>query len=669
MKHVIAFLGHQQPRIQNPVYLRFANTPSLRRKASLIFTARQLDERSLANEVNDLRRRGDSQDQEVCFHLCADLTVPMTGQQLMQTVLLIQKLYDRPAYLYCRMPDLAHCTTGQRNTAWKGLTSINSCLNDYPQLRLVSLCFLYDDATQSSLAEMLHMMTSQPEVLAEVERHAYEGEPEAMDETEMTGDRCFEPAFPRVFASFNATTIRYPEEEVHYHLHLSYLEALLQLTRPGTNPIDMELCNEHVNAMMAKLPLTTGGLTLTEGAFIELPQTQDNTSWPDAAAYWQQSLQQAASEMQDMPRTEWPTRMRRRMQMDYDTRYRKQGVEAYYDRQCTLTPHYRAVMEEQLRLDLNAIMRTAPYPPETSRDIIRSLVNRLQVLAMKLSERHDKLTDELKEQDCELARLTTQWEGMGFFDRMRGKDKELLKGFESGLKDYYVKRTLARGLGFGSKLLNELIPQVVALPSEENRLGEICQGALDSVTRSLADHTPEEFLPAVFDHEPLSQAVQSIRADRERLHQDYETVRQLLYPRLDNAAEQDGKSFLLRLRDTLDEQIDAYIKQRIDKGTMPLVLDLDVMQRLEAAYADQGGLTALVEDMKKETALSLALKGKGGLNEQYLLISPVCASLRTTYYRAEDASSVTMLHLMTGISLTDLDGFAGQRMFVEPSMF
>lgn len=673
MKHLIAFLGYNQSRIQHPVYRQFVQAPIARRNATLLFQSRPLEERELVHEVNELRRR-EGRPCELAFHICASLNDPAMGQQIVQTITMIHRLYDCASYVYCLLPDPNHCTDEQRNNAWKCLSAINNGVNDYPHLRLLSHCFLYHDASQQSLARFLYQVTREPEALDLLERYGYMGK---LVSRRITGDMSYVPEFPRIFSTFNATGIQYPDDEIRYYIHQSYLKALLQLSRPAFNPISMEQCNEHVESLLTVLPLNEEKLMLSGSEFIMLPQTTKQRPWQPTDEYWQQCIDKAIKDLEDRPREEWLNQLRNNMEVYYRSRFREMGVDYFYQQQKHLTSNYCNVMLAQLKEGLRQIISTNPYPPETSLDIVRSLTNHLQQLALGFNMTIHESNAKLSEIDAKNKEIERTWDSMGFFDRMRGKDKVLFDDYKIYILDYYKFKTRIQGADFALKLLNEFIPQISALPDSDNRLGQLCQGALETTMHYLENNNPQEFIDANFDFQTILDAATAISVDQQALCQDYSKLQSILYPSSRQKSESaefgiieplDSEGLLQQLRDTLSQQIDQYIHQRISDGTMSAILDVNVVDRLASIYAGKGGLSALVQQMKEETALSLKMKREGGHNEQYLLIAPSCVGLGS-YITSTESSSIQMLHLLTGISLTDLDGFAGQRMFVEPSMF
>lgn len=674
MKHLIAFLGYTQSRIQHPVYRQFVQAPIARRNATLLFHPRPLEERELVHEINELRRR-EGGPCELTFHLCATFDNPLIGQQIVQTAIMIHRLYDCPSYVYCQMPDLANCSDVERNNAWKCLTAINNGVNDYPHLRLISHCFLYQDPSQRSLARFLFHVTREPEALDFLERFGYMGK---LLSLRRSGDISYVPEFPSIFSTFNASGIEYPDEEIRYYIHQRYLNRLLQLSRPQFNPIDMERCNEHVSAMLSALPLSVEQVSLRGSEFIELPQSAKHRPWQPVEQYWNDCLALAFKDLEDRPREEWINQLKNSMDVFYQSRFREMGVDYFYQRQKKLTPDYCKVMLAQLREGLRSIMSHNPYPPETLLDITRSIVNHLQQDAFGFTREIQDAKAELLSIKSSVDSLMQAWDSLGFFDRMRGKDRELFDSYRQIIVRQYVLNTLIQSSEFAIKLLNEFIPQVAAIPDADNRLGQLCQFALDATQSYLDNNQPRDLMVDIFDSQPVVEAADAICFDRASLEQDFNELLSILYasPSLSevhNALSHfdplDSESLLQQLRDRLTERIDRRIHQRISDGTMTAVLDVNVTDRLSAIYAAEGGLPVLVNKLKTETALTLQLKGKGGRNEQYLLIAPECQGLGMPYVQSDDMSSVQMLHVITSISLTDLDGFAGQRMFVEPSMF
>ena len=322
MKHLIAFLGYAQSRIQHPVYRQFVQAPFARRNASLLFLSHELEERELVHEVNELRRR-ENGPCELTFHLCVTLSDPTYGQQVVSTVMMIRRLYDCPSYVYCLLPDLQNCTDEQRRAVWKCLAAISNGVSDYPQLQLMQHCFLYHDATQLSLAHFLFDITQHPEALDELSRSGFIGK---VYRGRRSGDVDCQLEFPAIFSTFNAAGVTYPEEEVRYYIHQTYLQAMFALSRPETNKVSMEQCNVHVEQLISSLPLSDLHLSLMGDAFIDLNPERKSRPWVPAEEYWNACLQTVLQNLEDLPREEWIAQLRSGMEGYYQTRFRDMGV-------------------------------------------------------------------------------------------------------------------------------------------------------------------------------------------------------------------------------------------------------------------------------------------------------------------------------------------------------
>ena len=660
MKHIIIFLGYNQSRIQHPVYRRFMQAPLLGRNTALLFQSRQLEERELVHEVYDLRRREDMPS-ELGFHICATLDDPTMGQQIIQAITMIRRLYDVPSNVYALLPDLDNCTEQQKKDAWNCLVAINNGITDYPDVQLLSHCFLYHDASQVSLAHFLFDITQEAEALDLVERYGYLNKLRRPK----TCETVFKVEFPAIFSSFNVAGISYPEDEIHFYIQQTYLNALLSLSRPTYNPISMEQCNEHVSELLSLLPLSEELTDLTGDHFLDISWSSE-TAWQHVEDYWQQAVERVMQDMLDKPRDEWVKQLRSNLDVDYQTRYRNLGVEYYYRQEKKKTPDYCLALLCTLKDGLRQTLLHAIYPPETSQDIVRSIVNHLQLLTLYFSRQHSELDKTLEQADVKIKDLTQRWEKFGFFDRMRGKDKSLFDEYRTTITQYFIDRTRLEGAEFATKLLNEFIPQVSAMASQAEHLAQVCQEAFET-TQHYLDDNPPSGLYSTFPVQPIVDTVQAIQLDTAQLRKDYHLVSKMLYGEMPPLH---AENLLQRLRDELNIDIDSYIHQRIEDGTLPPILDVSIVDRIAGLYGEEkGGLKGFVNQLKNDAAISLKLKGNGGHKEQYLLIAPECDGQLGPQIVGSEPSLLEMMHILSGISLADLEGFAGQRMFVEPSIF
>ena len=649
MKHLIIFLNYCQSRIQNPVYRQFSMTPLANRNTTLLFLSKPLDERELMYEVSMLRRK-DEIPSPVTFHICATLDRPDQGALVSQTLTLIRRQFaDSPLLAYCLMPDLKTCTDEERNTAWKCLVNINNTVTDYQDIHFLRTCFLYTDTTQRSLAHFLYDYTQYDEVQQLVPTY-HSNDDDKND-------------FPSIFSTFSALGLSYPDQDIRFLLHQQYLNALLSYSQPDVNPVKMETCNEQALSILSSLPLSLEQVCLQESEFISL--TPDNPKqWDEPAAYWANAVELARTSTHDLPHEDWLREYQTRLDVLFQRRFREVGAEYFFTYEQKKISDYNNFILNGIRSQLIQTMMDNPYPPEAQKDIVRAIVNQLQLRVLQVEQAQQQATLQIRQLKDTLADHNLKWNKMGLFDRMRGKDTQLLTLFEQDLQRYYEMRTVIPGCLFATKLLNELIPQVQALSEGSDHLTAICREALHTTFRNIEESDPSSQC-GIFPAEPIQQAREAIKLDTEHLLQQYMRMHELLYG---NNRLLDSDDLLQRLRNMFDEQIDVYIHRRIQDGTMPAVLDISIAERIAALYDGHGGLSHFVYEMKQSTAFTLLLKNDGGDTESYLLISPAHAEIRDAVI-SHNSSDLQMLHARFGISLTDLDGFTGQRMFFEPSIF
>ena len=649
MKHLIIFLNYCQSRIQNPVYRQFSMTPLANRNTTLLFLSKPLDERELMYEVSMLRRK-DEVPSPVTFHICATLDRTDQGQLVSQTLTLIRRQFtNSPMLAYCLMPDLNTCTDDERNTAWKCLVTINNTVTDYQDIHFLRTCFLYTDTTQRSLAHFLYDYTQYEEVQALVPE--YQGQNDNKDD------------FPSIFSTFNALGLSYPDQDIRFHLHQQYLNALLSYTQSDVNPVTMETCNEQAHSVLSALPLTIEKVCLQEAEFINLTPDQQKP-WDVPATYWKNAAQLARTSIKDLPHEDWLREYQTRLDVLYQRRFRDMGADFFFDYEQKKIADYNRILFAGISQRLNQTMLTHPYPPETQKDIVRAIVNQLQQRVLQIEQAQQQASAQISQLKLSMSDYENKWSHMGLFDRMRGKDTQLLESFEKDMLHFYEMRTMVPGCQFAIKLLNELIPQVAALSEGSDHLSAVCRDALHTTFRNIEESDPSS-LCGIFPPDPIAQAREAIKQDTEHLLSQYQQMLEILYGRNSLI---DGDDLLQRMRAMLDDGIDRYIKARIQDGTMPAVLDIDIAERLAVLYDGHGGLSHFVYEMKQTTAINLLLKNDGGDADRYLLIAPTHPELGACV-NSHNTSDLQMLHMRFGISLSDLDGFTGQRMFFEPSIF
>ncbi len=657
MKHLIVFLNYCQSRIQNPVYRQFANMSLASRNASLLFLSKSLEERELLHEVNELRRKEEVKS-DVSFHICCLLDQEDRGRQIMQTLTLIRKCFPSSqdlsyrTFAYCQLPDLNQCSTGQRNAAWKSLVSINNAVNDYIDVNLLNACFLYNDDSQQSLAQFLVNITQHTDLCQQLCKPLVEGSD-----------------FPPVFATFNATGINYPDDEVRYHLHQAYLHALLSYSQVDNNPVDMETCNQQAETLLSLVPLDNSRVCFQEDTFIDI-NSDTSRRWDVPSSYWAQAIDLSSQGLADLPREEWLRQISNRVEVLFQSRFRDLGVEFFFNLELKKTTDYAHVLFTVIQQELEQTMLRSPYPPSVLKDIVHAIVNRLQQKVIELNQLHQQTETRISALMSELNGMVNRWNSMGIFDRLRGRNTQLLEQYKQQLQHLFELRTLLPGCHFATKLLNELIPQVAALSDGSDRLTSVCQEALATLHRNLEESQPAS-LSGIFPIEPVRQAVQALTLDREHLSHQYLQVVNILY---DKSRILDGEDLLQRLRTNLSDHIDHYLTHRIQDGTLPAVIDVTIVDRLASLYNNRGGLPCFIDELKQSAAFTLLLKDESGqiadpsATDVYQLVAPENENLGP-HIKSRNGSQLQILHFRLGLSLQDLDGFTGKRMFVEPSLF
>lgn len=199
MKHLVIFLNYCKSRLDHPVYRQFTNEAPSQRRTTLLFQNRPLEERELLHEVADLRKK-EKQPSDICFHLCSGLDRPTDGENIVQTLKMIRRLfpakegYRYPSYVYSQLPGMEDCPSAQKRIIWDNLACLNNAVASYSGFLLTNGIFLYNDPSQQSLAEYLFNII-QTEILPIRDIPLPEADTE----------------WPPIFATFNAAGVNYPE--------------------------------------------------------------------------------------------------------------------------------------------------------------------------------------------------------------------------------------------------------------------------------------------------------------------------------------------------------------------------------------------------------------------------------------------------------------------------
>lgn len=651
MKHLVIFLNYCKSRLDHPVYRQFTNEAPSQRRTTLLFQNRPLEERELLHEVADLRKK-EKQPSDICFHLCSGLDRPTDGENIVQTLKMIRRLfpakegYRYPSYVYSQLPGMEDCPSAQKRIIWDNLACLNNAVASYSGFLLTNGIFLYNDPSQQSLAEYLFNII-QTEILPIRDIPLPEADTE----------------WPPIFATFNAAGVNYPEMEVRDYLRKVTLVNILRCSQSDSNPTPIEVCNDEAKRILSQIPIQPQRISLQEDAFLTFDEKEK--PWTPVPEYWQRTCEEQSTNLNDIPHEDWLIKIRQRAEVQFQSRFRDIGVAYFFQLQGKKSSLYAEALQRILQEEIDRTMQQKGYTPDTQKTIIRSLVNMLQQRVIELQKLYEDTQVEILAQEDQLKSIRDKWNGLSIFSRMMGKDKGILTSFIDTLATLFAKRTLAPGCQFGIKVLNELIPVISAVVDKSDQSMHIITEALAAASISAEEADPSALLGTI-SRPQVESAVQVLAEDKAFLLRCYAEVARMFFDKTPVVAADD---LLTRLRSTFTAEIDQHIAHLIDYGKLPPVIGLAITERMRQHYADRGGLQGFLQQLKEHTPLSLKLK-TDNIADQYLLITPTETSdTEIEHILTDNLSHIQLLHLKQGIRLTDLDGFSGQKMFVEPSLF
>ncbi len=656
MKHLIIFLNFCRSRIGNPVFQQFSKDVSDRRNVTMLFLPRPLEERELLHEVADLRRKEKLQLSDVTFHICADFERANEGDAAAQTVRLIRRLFPTDenhqykCLAYCLLPNLKECNEKQIKTVWNNLASTNNAITEYTEFLLYNQVYLYHDSTQQSLAEFLYET-----IHSDIRIEETIPQPEVSDQNRTD--------FPPIFATFNATGITYPENSVLQYLQRKYVNILLQYSLPALNECSIETCNDDAKRILSFIPISNDRLCLQAEMFLNTDERQQ--SWKTVQAFWIESVEHESQGMNDIPHEDWLSKIRQRLEVLYKSRFRDSGVDYFFQLQSKKSGAYLQVLEAIISQEFHRTIQNNPYTPETQKNILRSVVNLLQQKVLELQKEQETTNNEIQQLEKELIHINEKWAGMNFFARIMKKDDAIFQLFLNHITQLFVKRTYIPGCDFAIKLLNELIPTVLGLADRCDQHRKILDDAIAISQEAVQNTDPSQVL-GKFSQQQVELAANQLGNDTDYFQNRYQQVIQFFYERTHVA---DGEDLLARVYAVFGSEINDYIHQRIEAQTLPPVLYQAITDRMSALYADKGGLPSFIQVLKDHTPLNLELK-ENTIADHYVLITPKQTDdSEIKHIITDDVSHIEMLHLQQGVRLTDLEGFSGQRMFIEPTIF
>ncbi len=659
MKHLIIFLNYCRSRLDNPVYRQFSKEAIDRRDTTLLFLPRPLEERELMHEVADLRRKEKTVLSDVTFHICANFERADEGECLAQTIRLIRRIFPSDAehqyhcLAYALLPELDQCNDKEIKIVWNNLATANNASSEYTEFQLINRIYLYHDYTQQSLAEFLYeSIHSKLDILGNLENL---GSAEAQENSDQ---------FAPIFATFNTAGITYPEESVRDYLRKQYVSDLLKCSKPEANPTTIETCNEEAKHILSFVPIQNPRICLQEEAFLNSePELQSN--WKPVEKFWTDTAEGQSQGMNDIPHSEWLSKIRQRIEVFYQSRFRDVGVEYFFQLQAKKTDIYVQILQSIINQEFNRTVQSHPYSPETQKTILRSIVNILQQKVLELQNLEEEIDKAIKQTEKQITETASRWTGMNFLSRMMKKDDSILSEYTHLMAVLYNQKTQMPGCRFAVKLLNELIPSIQALQDKIDISRKILDEAIVMAETNVHEANPSQEL-GHFSQKQVEMAIAELPKDTEHFLSRYQQLIQFFFS---NTPAADCEDLIARIYTHFGEEIDQYLKDRIAAGTLPPVMNQVITERMRALYADRGGLQGFINVLKEHTQLKLALKGNK-IADHYVLISPAqTEDSEVSHIITDDLSHIQMLHLQQDVRLTDLDGFSGQRMFIEPTIF
>jgi len=666
LKHLVIFINYCQSRLDNPVYRLFATESLYRRSAKLLFLLKPLDERELLHEVAELRNKQKTLD-DVTFHVCANFERQDEGDTVVNAIRLIRRLFPSdidhhyPTFVYGQMPKLQETDEETVKTIWRNLVVVNNAVSDHIECRLLTNVYLYNDSSQKSLAEFIyyicHSNISFEKLSARI----------PVQQRELFGELQQESIdFPPIFGGFNTYGISYPEQDIRVHLHQYFLYSALRYSIPEVNNTQLEACNFEAQRILSNLPIQNQRITLQEESFLHL-DVDDNTSWQRVDSFWEENVELQIHGLNDVPREDWLLKIRQRVDILYQGRFREIGTDYFFKLENKKTEDYCRILSSIVNTEFEKAVKNNPYTPEAQKTIVRGMINILQQKVIELQKLKEGTLVNLRSIEQEINDIKGKWNGLNIFNRLMGKDSLTLELYRNALTRLMIQKSLIPGCDFAMKLLNELIPSVSALLEKCDFAQHIFGETLRNVESMVKETNPTDQF-GIFGTRELMQSRIAIESDSNKLLELYQKFLGILY---DANQVNDADDFLSRLRPIANEDADIYIDKRIEECSIPPVLGVSIIDRISRHSLGFGGIEQFVEKIMQETPVTIDIKRNCQIGSKFVLIAPEMANKveGIEHIVSEDFSHLQLLNLRYGLTLQDLEGFSGQRMFVEPSIF
>lgn len=665
LKHLVIFLNYCQSRLDNPVYRLFATESLYRRNATLLFLPKPLDERELLHEVSELRKKQKTQE-DITFHICSNLVRNGEGDSIVNTLTLIRRLFPAdidfhyPTFVYGQMPNLLETDEEIRKEVWRNLVVVNNAVSDHIECRLLTNVYLYNDNTQDSLARFIFNISHSDISFEKLSSRLPIKQGELFGETSDSLD------FPPIFGGFNTFGISYPELETRTHLQQYFIYSALRYSLSEVNETQIEACNAEAQRILSFVPIQTERICLQEEMFINV-NPDENTTWQRTDAFWEENVELQIHGLSDIPRDEWLLKIRQRVDSLYQGRFREIGCDYFFKLENKKTVEYCNILKTIIEQDFSRAVQSHPYSPEGQKTIVRGIVNILQQKVMEIQNLKADTLSSISQIEVELNDIKSKWNGLNIFNRLMGKDSQTLDLYRKAITRLMIQKSLVPGCDFAVKLLNELIPAVSALLERCDDMQRVFTEALRSTETMVRDTNPTELF-GIFGNKELMQSRIAIESDSENLIAEYQNIVKEFF---DSNAVVDGDDLLSRIRTDIIDRINTYIDSRIDECSIPPVLNMSIVERISRFTGALGGFAGFVDSMKRKTPITIGIKKSCAVASKYILVAPKIDEKidGVEHITNEDNSQLQLLNIKYGLTLQDLDGFSGQRMFVEPSIF
>ena len=297
---------------------------------------------------------------------------------------------------------------------------------------------------------------------------------------------------------------------------------------------------------------------------------------------------------------------------------------------------------------------------------MRAIVNVLQQKVIEIQNLKAETLEAAQHSELDLNDIKNRWRGLNFINRLMGKDTQVLEAYRETLTRLMIKKTLLMGCDFAIRMLNELIPAISSMIERSEEIQRLFNDALKIAEKIVNESNPSDKF-AIFGGKELSQILIAIESDEESLKAEYQSI---MLNILEHGNVTDGNELVSMVRSRIGATVDDYLTRRIEDCSIPPILGMPIVERIDRSTSSIGGIVGYVDTMKRMAPISIGIKNSCKSESKYFVISSDIDKIEgVEHLRTEDISHLQLLHVRYGLTLQDLDGFAGQRMFVEPSIF